>query len=336
MQSKKYNVSTFLASTDHQTSKDEQALPTFRFKLYLQKKVQTYAKKDEMLKGQVSDSGNKGSQASSAGRREREHHLGGEFREETDSSISARFGVRSYALGSPRGSSSVTSRTAWGPYASVTPVATTPKGSHGASYARPGERETEAEGSGKIKKDGVGKGNRENISRETTGDGREEEKGRNIRGRPKGQRSGEPASSRCIEARKSGALRRRSLSLLHDATYYSNRNAGPQGSSARGRQREESMASKGGGGGQGRADSRGRETFQSLVASLPGWLPAYLLACLLACLFVRLSARRLPSHRPKASPRYVECHTHTHTQIIVTIVQNHLTGYQDRSIFISS
>ena len=40
----------------------------------------------------------------------------------------------------------VTSWTAWGPYASVTPVATMPKGSHGASYARSGETET----SGKI------------------------------------------------------------------------------------------------------------------------------------------------------------------------------------------
>lgn len=257
--------------------------------------------------------------------REREHHLG-ESLEKRRTVAYPLVLAWSYALGSPRGSSSVTSWTAWGPYASVTPVATTPKGSHGASYARPGERETEAERSGKIKKDGVGKGNRENVSRKREeGDRREEEKGRNIRGRPKGQRSGEPASSRSIKVWKSVALRRRSLSLLHDATYYSNRNAGPQGSSARGRQREESMASKDGGEGQGRADSRGRETFQSLVASLPGWLagwlaarlpaclPARLPVRLPACLFARLSARRLPSHRHKAS--FVECHTDHHNRI---------------------
>lgn len=33
--------------------------------------------------------------------------------------------------------------TAWGPYESVTPVVTTPKGSHGANYARERERERE-------------------------------------------------------------------------------------------------------------------------------------------------------------------------------------------------
>lgn len=57
------------------------------------------------------------------------------------------------------------------------------------------------------------------------------------------------------------------------------------------------------GGEQKRADSRGRETFQSLVAKsacLPG-LPA--------CSLARLSAHRLPSHRPKPGPRYTKCHT---------------------------
>lgn len=50
-----------------------------------------YTKKDETSKDRVFDSGNKGSQASPAARKGASSRR--EFREETDSSISARFGV---------------------------------------------------------------------------------------------------------------------------------------------------------------------------------------------------------------------------------------------------
>lgn len=77
---------------------------------------------------EIFDSGNKGSLASPAARKE--HHLG-EFGEATDGSVSAHSGadrMPSAILVALRG---VTSWTAWGPYESVTPVATMPKGSHG-------------------------------------------------------------------------------------------------------------------------------------------------------------------------------------------------------------
>lgn len=48
--------------------------------------------------------------------------------------------------------------TAWGPYESVTPVVTTPKGSHGANYAREREREREKRKEAAVKRKNKEKG----------------------------------------------------------------------------------------------------------------------------------------------------------------------------------
>lgn len=76
--------------------------------------------------------------------------------------------------------------TAWGPYESVTPVVTTPKGSHGANYARARGKEKRREAlkrKNKEKGRGVRTTGRRGRYREQDVS-REEKEERNVRGRP--------------------------------------------------------------------------------------------------------------------------------------------------------
>lgn len=144
---------------------------------------------------EIFDGGNKESLASPAARKE--HHLG-EFGERRRTVAYPLISARSTRTPSAilvalRG---VTSWTAWGPYESVTPVATMPKGSHGASYARPGERETGGKIKERVREREKERGrNLRRTSRGRTGREGEMEKGRNIRGGTKTTGiQGQPAS----------------------------------------------------------------------------------------------------------------------------------------------
>jgi len=159
-----------------------------------------------------------------------------------------------------------------------------PKGSHGASYARPGERET----NGKIKERVKRKRRKrrkepaEDVAREgQEGEGEGGERTKYLRGNRNDRDPGRTGifSLRCIDARKNGVKAplspfqppRRHVLCRFPCPFRQPRcrTDGPNS----GEKAERGVSS--GGEEQERADSRGRETFQSLVASL------------LACLFPR-------------------------------------------------
>lgn len=194
-----------------------------------------------------------------------------------------------------------------------------PKGSHGASYARPGERET----SGKIKerernrergKEG-GERNRRRTSRgRDEGEGGEKERAKYPRGGPKRQGSrGEPASFlRDVLTLERTALRplspsrppRRHVLRRFPPALFANLGAERGADGPNSGEKAERGASSGSGE-QERADSRGRETFQSLVASLLACLtrlPVPSLACLLAACQVTVLK---PAHATPSGTRTI-------------------------------
>lgn len=194
-----------------------------------------------------------------------------------------------------------------------------PKGSHGASYARPGERET----SGKIKerernreREGrkEGKEPAEDITREGRGRRGRERKGEISEGGPKRQGSrGEPASFlRDVLTLERTALRplspsrppRRHVLRRFPPALFANLGAERGADGPNSGEKAERGASSGSGE-QERADSRGRETFQSLVASLLACLtrlPVPSLACLLAACQVTVLK---PAHATPSGTRTI-------------------------------
>lgn len=170
-----------------------------------------------------------------------------------------------------------------------------PKGSHGASYARPGERET----SGKIKEraekereereKGEGAcGGRHEGGMMGRGQGEGKERAKYLRGGPKrqGSRGGGTGifSSRCIDARKNGVKAPLALpsattprTTLIPLPFSANLDAEPLGPTAGRRSRGERAAAAAESR-RGRIREDGRHSNLSWQVCLPAWL---------ACLFPR-------------------------------------------------